>query len=105
MASYLLNLMGILLIALAVVFWWKNQGVKQIAYQVARRHCDELGVQLLDQSIMLRGISLKRTATGNLTLLRKFVFEFTSTGDERYKGEVRMLGLGVDRIDMDAHRI
>ncbi len=105
MASYLLNLLLISLIAFVAIFWWKTLGIKQIAYQVAKRRCDELGVQLLDQSIMLRGIALKRAASGNISILRKFVFEFSSTGEERYRGEIHMLGLGVNKVELDAHRI
>ncbi len=104
MASYLGNLMLMSVLAFFLVFWWKTQGVKQFAYQAAKRRCDEFGVQLLDQSVMLRGISFRRAPSGNLSLVRRFEFEFSTSGDKRYRGEVQMLGLAVHRIELETHR-
>lgn len=86
------------------VFWWKTQGVRQFAYQAARRRCDELGLQLLDQSIMLHGIAFRRAPSGSLSVVRRFVFEFSTTGDQRYSGEVQMLGASVYRIEFEPHK-
>ena len=105
MASYLVNLILMSVLAFFLVFWWKTQGVRQFAYQAARRRCEELGVQLLDQAVMLRGIGLKRAPSGNLSLLRKFAFEFSTSGDARYRGEVQMVGQFVDKVALEPHRI
>ena len=105
MASYLVNLILMSVLAFFLVFWWKTQGVRQFAYQAARRRCEELGVQLLDQSVMLRGIAFRRAPSGNLSVLRRFVFEFSTTGAERYRGEVQMLGVTVHRIELETHRL
>jgi hypothetical protein len=104
-SSYFLNLILFSGIALMLVFWWKTQGVKQMAFRLVRRRCDELGIQLLDQSIVLRGISLKRGPTGRVELLRRFAFEFSSTGNERYHGEVHMLGRRAEHIEFEPHRL
>lgn len=87
-----------------LVFWWKTQGIRQFAYQAASRRCDELGLQLLDQSIMLRGIAFRRTSSGSLSIVRRFVFEFSATGDQRYSGVVLMLGASVFRVELEPHR-
>ncbi len=80
-------------------------GIKQQAYVVAKRHCHELNLQLLDQSVMLKRVRFKRNRAGGLSLLRVFVFEFASTGDERYRGEVQLLGRVLVDVSVDLHRI
>lgn len=105
MRAYLLNLFLLAVIGGVLVFWWKTQGVKQLAFRAAQRHCDELGLQLLDQSVMLRGLGIKRHGWGRLRVRRKFGFEFSSTGEERYRGEVWMLDGAVERVAVEPHRI
>jgi hypothetical protein len=105
MATYLLKLLLVGGIALAFVFWWKSLAVKQLAYRAALRRCDELGLQLLDQSIMLRGIRFKRGSGGRLLVMRRYIFEFSSTGGERYRGEVWLLGATLERVELEPHRL
>ncbi len=105
MASYLLNLSFIVIVSFVLLFWWNTLGIKQLAYQAARDHCEEQGVQLLDQSVMLKRVRLKRNNAGGLSLLRVFAFEFASTGDERYHGEVSSLGRVPVGVKLDVHRI
>lgn len=105
MASYLSNLFLIVIVAFVLLFWWNTLGIRQLAYKAARRHCEEQGVQLLDQSVMLKRVRLRRNKAGGLSLLRVFAFEFASTGDERYCGEVSSLGRLPISVKLDVHRI
>lgn len=105
MAGYLLNLLLLGAVVLGVVFWWQTQGVRQLAYGAAQRRCEELGLQLLDQGIMLCGVGLERGRDGRISVRRRFVFEFASTGDERYCGEVWMLGQRLERIELEPQRL
>jgi len=93
--------------ALAVigVFWWQSQAVKELAFQATRNHCANMGVQLLDDSVVLRGFWFKRDAGGSLRVRRSYLFEFTSTGDERYHGGTVMLGARVETIQLAPHRL
>jgi len=105
MAAYLLQLLLVGGAAVAFVFWWKGLAVKQLAYRAALRRCDELGLQLLDQSIMLRGISFKRGSGGRHLVRRRYIFEFSSTGGERYRGEVWMLDTTLECVELEPHRL
>lgn len=87
------------------VFWWQSQAVREIALQATRNHCAGMGVQLLDDSVVLRGFWLKRDAAGSLRVRRSYSFEFTSTGDERYHGGAVMLGARVETIQLAPHRL
>lgn len=105
MASYLFDLLIYAGLAFLAVFWWNTMGIKQQAYDVARRHCQDLNLQLLDQSVMLKRVRLRRNQAGGLSLLRVFVFEFASTGDERYHGEIQLLGRALVDVHVDLHKI
>lgn len=105
MKEYLFNLLLLGLFAAGFSFWWNTLGVKPIAMRAAQRHCDEMGVQLLDESIVLRRARLKRDRGGSLRVWRSFRFEFSTTGDARYRGRVELLGQRVMDVQLEPHRI
>ena len=104
----MLSLWDVLLLALTfcgVAFWWSDRGVKQKALQYCQQRCQKLDVQMLDQSIQVVSMSLKRNKRGHLTLKREFNFEFSTVGDRRYLGKAFFLGHQLVSIDMEPHRI
>jgi hypothetical protein len=52
----------------------------------------------------LRDIWLKRDLRGSLRFWRSYQFEFTATGENRYRGRVVTLGQQILSIELDAHR-
>ena len=94
-----------LLVAYACMwYWWSAKGAKELALNTTRRHCKQLDLQLLDDSIALRAFWLKRDTRGRMRLWRSYDFEFSSTGDDRYSGRIVLLGLSVESIDLQTHR-
>lgn len=91
------------LIAFAISHWWRARGFKALALKLAAERCRELEVQLLDQSVVLHRIAVQRTAHGLLQLRRTYGFEFSSTGSERYKGRLVLLGKTLLGLEMEAH--
>lgn len=84
--------------------WYKNLAYKDVAYKSALQFCKEADVQLLDQTIVLRSIRpIKHSQAWSLR--RTYQFEFTSTGADRYKGSVILLGKSVADIQLAAHRL
>ncbi len=88
-----------------LMLWWNAQGIKQIALQATRAYCKKMDVQLLDDGVVLHGFWLKRDGGGSMRLWRSYDFEFTSTGNERYSGQVILLGRFVEDIRLDPHRL
>ncbi|MDO3381325.1 DUF3301 domain-containing protein [Gilvimarinus algae] len=86
-------------------YWWRALQTKDLAFAAAVRHCREMDVQMLDQSVYLRRLWFKRNSSGALSLWRAFYFEFTSTGEDRYSGRVIMLGRRIEAIQLDPHRV
>jgi len=90
---------------LAFMYWFNAQKAKEIALGAARDHCHAMDVQMLDGYVALNGIWLKRDKLRKMQLRRSFLFEFSSTGNERYNGTVLMLGRRIESIDMEPYRI
>lgn len=93
------------LFASVLLVWWNAQGANQIARQATRAYCEQQGVQLLDDAVALRGFWVKRDDRGRLLPWRSYNFEFTSTGNERYRGRVMLLGRKVEQFQLDPHRL
>jgi hypothetical protein len=91
-------LVWLAVIALLIIYAVKAMRARETAYRAARRHCDEMDVQILDQNVYLRRIWFKRNDAGRLSLWRTFYFEFTFSGADRYFGRVIMLGRRVEKV-------
>jgi Protein of unknown function (DUF3301) len=98
----------LILIALllgAYLYWFNGQQAKEIALKAVRAHCQNLEVQMLDEYVALSRIQIKREQAGKIRLRRAFLFEFSSTGNERYNGVCIMLGKRVESIQMEPYRV
>jgi len=60
---------------------------------------------MLDDYIALRSITFARDKAGKIRILRRFTFEFSATGDDRYQGTCVMIGTDVAAIEMPAYRL
>jgi len=99
------DLILIVLLLSTYLYWFNGQRVKEVALQAVRANCLNLEVQMLDEYVALNGICLKRDKTGKMRLRRTFLFEFSSTGNERYNGVCIMLGRRVESIQMEPYRL
>ena len=91
------------LITALVSFWWRSDSVKSFAISHTLKYCRERNLQLLDQTMVLRGLWPIRTADGQLQFRRRYHFEFTSTGIVRNKGLIELIGIKVKAIELEAH--
>jgi len=104
--SFTLLQLFILLACLSIaIYFFSELHVREIALKAARQHSDELSVQLLDQSVGIHRVWLKRGRDNRLHIWRNYQFEFTSTGDERYKGHVITLGEQVETVQLQVHKV
>ena len=101
----LMDVIWILIIAILPWLWWVDRGITQNAFAEVKKHCDTQNVQLLDDNIQLQKLRLKRNKNKQLQLYREYHFEFTSTGEHRYQGEMQLLGRTVERIRLSAFHI
>lgn len=99
------DLFWLALTATLCALWWQNLKIREFATRQVRAYCQQQDVQLLDESIALKGMKPKRDDSGRMALERSYQFSFTSTGDERYTGLIRLHGRKVLTFELQPHRI
>jgi len=92
-------------LALGIWYWFRAREVKEVAYKAAKAYCEGIDIEFLDESVVLRGFWFKRDSKGTVRSWRTYIFEFSSTGDYRYKGEIILLGNKVESIQLDIYRL
>ncbi|HOW61424.1 MAG TPA: DUF3301 domain-containing protein [Candidatus Contendobacter sp.] len=95
-------LIGFLLVAgLGLLFWRDSLGAREQARAASARACQQMGVQLLDDTVALERLWPRRDRDGRLKLERLYVFEFTDTGQRRQVGSVLLVGARVEVLHME----
>jgi len=93
-------------LVIAVIWYWlKSRELKDLALIAARGYCRDLSLNLLDETVVLRSVRLQRNEYGGLSLRRRYGFDFTATGEERYQGEVILLGRRLESVKLPPHRM
>ena len=99
------NLLVLLTLCLLVFYWWHSGDFKAIAMGFATQHCEQFSLQLLDQSMVIKGLWAVRNVDGALSVRRRYQFEFSSTGEQRYLGLLTMAGSKLKSIDTEAYQL
>ncbi|MBT3811621.1 MAG: DUF3301 domain-containing protein [Gammaproteobacteria bacterium] len=99
------DILMILLFTAGFLYWQSTQKIKEIALAATIRHCQKMELQMLDGYIAFNKLSLKRDSRGKIHIARGYQFEFSSTGAERYNGQIQMLGRRVEFIRLEPYRI
>lgn len=86
-ALFLLLLFG------AVAFLWTDaRRAAEQARQLGHDACRRSGVQLLDQSVSLHRVSLRRAESGWVQLMREYRFDYSLDGSDRHRGGLALQG-------------
>ena len=91
----------LLILAGIIWFWLDSIKTKELASQAAAKVCISMGVQFLDQTVSLEHLKTARNAQGRLSLFRLYQFEFSTRGDKRYQGKVKVLGQQLLQIQLN----
>ena len=94
------------LIVFALVWYWlRAREIKEQSLKAAAKYCEKLSLKLLDEAVSLRSLKPVRNASGGLSIRRCYQFDFTSNGEDRYLGEIVIIGQKIDQIKLQPHRI
>mgnify|MGYP000332424727 CR=1 FL=1 len=93
------------LVFCAAWYWLRARELKDQILKHAARYCDDLSLKLLDESVVLKELKPHKLSQGGLCLKRRYVFEFTSTGEDRYQGEIVVLGRHIEHVKLETHRV
>lgn len=88
----------LLLTAAIVLVWLDGARAREFATTLARRYCENRGLQFLDDTVSLVRIGIRWTNDG-LRIRRMFRFDFSLEGVGRRTGYVLMLGTRLETID------
>jgi len=99
------NLVALGLIGTAALYLWRSGEYTGRARQLARAHCKQLELQLLDDSMVITRLWPMRSTSGRLIFRRNYRFEFASTGDRRYRGTLTLEGLQLGQIELEAYKL
>ena len=82
-------------LGLMVWFWQSNLRYREFAIVQCKRLCNEMQIQLLDQTVTLAALSLARNQSGKLRPRRKYNFEVSTDGVTRHRGLIILSGFQV----------
>lgn len=80
-----------LLLVAAIAFWLSTMTSRDAARSLVAEFCRDNQLQLLDQTVALRRISLRRKSNGSLSFVRVFKFDYSDNGFRRRDGMIWML--------------
>jgi len=90
----------LLIISLLTWFWFDTLKSRERAKFISKQSCRELKLQLLDDTIALIRIRLKRNNHGKLIVQRLYQFEFDDGNNQRQTGRILMRGISLEMLEM-----
>ncbi|NMW26282.1 DUF3301 domain-containing protein, partial [Rhodanobacter denitrificans] len=97
--SDLSNLLLLLALGAIVGLWLKLSAARERAVQEARQQCQQHGLQLLDETVGLRGVRLRRV-NGLRMIERCYGFEVSIDGHDREPGRLWMMGNALSSLSL-----
>ena len=89
--SDLSSLLLLLLLAGTAGLWMKLSAARELAVREARHQCLQHGLQLLDETVGLQSVRLRRVH-GQRRIERCYGFEVSIDGQDRQPGRLYMIG-------------
>ena len=97
-----MNTLNFLIVLLLIVWIWQDSlRAREFAVRFCQNKCDEMGFQLLDQTIALKSFFIRRSANGLPGLIRQYNFEFSINGVNRYNGTIMVQQNHVRSFQLD----
>ena len=87
----MLEIVLIALLSFVLYLWFTGVEAKEIATIHARLICDSHGYMVLDQTVAMARIQLKRNTNGHMQIKRDYTFEYTDDGDNRLTGAISVI--------------
>jgi hypothetical protein len=94
------ELLAACLLALLAWFWLDSLRARDVAVAAARAACAAEGLMLLDDTVAIAGVRLRRGDDGRVHLLRAYDFEYSDSGNNRISGSIVLLGRAVVMLNV-----
>jgi hypothetical protein len=99
------KVIAIITLGLIAYYWSYTQKLKAYAVRGAKKRCNEAGIQFLDHTVVYSKIYWHKNDLGQRRLQREYLFDFTSTGEERYVGKIYLQAHHVVGVELGAYSI
>ena len=99
-----MDLAIIILLISSMLYWLDSIRAKENATKHAKAACKKVLLEFLDDTVLIKKVRLRRNTQGQLSIYREYEFEFSSTGEFRYKGQVRLLGQYLIDVEMEPYQ-
>ena len=94
------EILSLLLFCAAVWLWLDSLKAREIAVRAARAACTAEALLLLDDTVAIANLKLRRDDDGHVKLQRAYDFEYSDTGNNRLKGSIVLLGYRVTLLNV-----
>ena len=95
----------LLFLTASIFYWFDSIRAKEIATKHASAECKKVLIEFLDDTVVIKKVRLRRDTQGRIAIYREYQFEFSSTGEYRYKGLVRLLGKYLIDVEMEPYQV
>ena len=92
-------LVALIILGALLLLWLDGARAREIAVGIVNEVCRQRGFQLLDQTVSLARMAVRRTADG-LRFRRMFRFDYSIEGVGRRTGYVLLIGIQLEQIDL-----
>ena len=93
------------LVFLLLWLWRDSMHAREQAIAAAKRACNRLEVQFLDDTVSIAKLRLCRTNYGTMALCRLYCFDFSLDGEVRRLGTISMKGQSIEDVVLDIDHI
>ena len=87
-----------------IFYWLDSIRAKENATKYAKERCKKVQLEFLDDTVLMKKVRLRRNTQGQLSIYREYEFEFSSTGEFRYNGKIRLLGRHLLDVEMEPYQ-
>ena len=91
----------LLFLALVIWFWQDTLRARETAVSRARRYCQDINYQFLDETVALSSLKPGRNFSGSFAFHRHYHFEFSLDGHDRFNGSAYLIGHRLQSIQLD----
>ncbi|MGK0298845.1 MAG: hypothetical protein ACI9XC_002469 [Gammaproteobacteria bacterium] len=95
------SLLILALLAGIILYWVESLRFREFIIKMCKKICKESELQLLDQTVSLGSISIRRSNNGWPYIHRIYQFEVSTNGADRLPGYVTLTGSMVTTVQID----
>ena len=98
------SIISLIILGFVAWFWFDSLRSREMAKTICKQTCQQLNLQLLDDTIALARLRLRRNSNGRLKVQRAYQFEFSENGgNNRQRGMVILRGITLEILEMPGY--